>query len=208
MEKVRKPSNSVFYTPSSEPCRILESQLLFEKLQHEKTANVLTPSYSLFLFDLCSTPNKSAVSHFLAVGWDWVHLVRRPLFGILYQPRMIDDKFGAVGGMRIGRGSRSTRRKPAPVPLCPPKIPHGLTRAPTRAAAVGSRRLTAWAMARPEQISKSVGKGIYMNCLSVSRCSHAWLLNCILITYSYSWNLWGNKNFKLYLKINALKISA
>jgi hypothetical protein len=24
------------------------------------------------------------------VGWDWVHLVRRPLFGLLYQPRMND----------------------------------------------------------------------------------------------------------------------
>jgi hypothetical protein len=35
------------------------------------------------------------------------------------------------------------------VPLCPPQIPHDLTRARTRAAAVGSRRLTAWAMARP-----------------------------------------------------------
>jgi hypothetical protein len=29
--------------------------------------------------------------------------------------------------MRTGRGNRSTRRKPAPVPLCPPKIPHDLT---------------------------------------------------------------------------------
>jgi hypothetical protein len=28
------------------------------------------------------------------------------------------------GGMRIGRGNRSTRRKPAPVPLHPPQIPH------------------------------------------------------------------------------------
>jgi hypothetical protein len=27
-----------------------------------------------------------------------------------------DDDYGAVGGMRIGRGNRSTRRKPAPVP--------------------------------------------------------------------------------------------
>jgi hypothetical protein len=51
--------------------------------------------------------------------------------------------------MWIGRGNRSTRRKPAPGPLCPPQIPHHLTRARTRAAAVGSRRLTAWAMARP-----------------------------------------------------------
>jgi hypothetical protein len=33
-------------------------------------------------------------SHFFqifGVGWDWVHLVRRPLFGLLYQPRMMDD---------------------------------------------------------------------------------------------------------------------
>jgi hypothetical protein len=36
-------------------------------------------------------------------------------------------------------------RKPVPAPLCPPKIPHDLTRARTRAAVVGSQRLTAWA---------------------------------------------------------------
>jgi hypothetical protein len=51
--------------------------------------------------------------------------------------------------MTIGRGNRSTRRKPAPAPLCPPQNPHDQTRARTRAAAVGSRGLTAWAMARP-----------------------------------------------------------
>jgi hypothetical protein len=48
--------------------------------------------------------------------------------------------------MRIGKGNRSTRRKLAPVPLGPP---HVLTWARTRAAAVGSRRLTTYAMARP-----------------------------------------------------------
>jgi hypothetical protein len=78
---------------------------------------------------------------FLGVGWDWVHLVRRPPFGLLYQPRMIDDERGVVGGMRIGRGNRSTWRKPAPVLLCPPQIPHDLTWDWTRAAAVGSRQL-------------------------------------------------------------------
>jgi hypothetical protein len=37
--------------------------------------------------------------------------------GLLYQPQMIDDgDCGAVGGMKIGRGNRSTRRKPAPMP--------------------------------------------------------------------------------------------
>jgi hypothetical protein len=86
---------------------------------------------------------------FRVVGWDWVHLVCRPLIGLLYQHRMIDDnECAVVGGMRIGRGKRSTRRKPAAVPLCPPQIPHDLTWTRTRAAPVGSRRLTARAMAR------------------------------------------------------------
>jgi hypothetical protein len=53
--------------------------------------------------------------------------------GLLYQPQMIDDGgCGAIGGMKIGRGNRSTRRKPASMPLCPPQIPHDLTRAQTR----------------------------------------------------------------------------
>jgi hypothetical protein len=84
------------------------------------------------------------------LGWSeiWDHLVRRPLFDLLRQPRMVDDKCGEVSGMRIHRGNRSTRRKPTAV--CPPQIPHNLTWARTRAAAVESRRLTAWATARPD----------------------------------------------------------
>jgi hypothetical protein len=30
----------------------------------------------------------------------------------------------AAGGMRIGRGNQSIRRKPASVPLCPPQVLH------------------------------------------------------------------------------------
>jgi hypothetical protein len=64
--------------------------------------------------------------------------------GLLYQSHMIDEgDCGAIGGMKIGRGNRSTRGKSAPAPLCPPQIPHDQTRARTRAAAVGSQRLTA-----------------------------------------------------------------
>jgi hypothetical protein len=65
--------------------------------------------------------------------------------GLLYQAQMINDgDCGAIGGMKIGRGNRSTRRKCNPAPLCPPQIPHDdQTRAPTRAAAVGSQQLTA-----------------------------------------------------------------
>jgi hypothetical protein len=48
---------------------------------------------------------------------------------------------GEIGGM-IGRGNRSTRRKPAPVPLYPPQTPH-TARTRTWAAAVGNQRLTA-----------------------------------------------------------------
>jgi hypothetical protein len=60
-------------------------------------------------------------------------------------PGDYDD--GEIGGM-IGRGNRSTRRKPAAVPLCPPQTPHAV-RTRTRTAAVGSQRLTASATARP-----------------------------------------------------------
>jgi hypothetical protein len=51
------------------------------------------------------------------------------------------DYDGENDGM-IGRGNRSTRRKPAPMSLCPPQSPHA-TRTRTRAATVGSQRLTA-----------------------------------------------------------------
>jgi hypothetical protein len=57
-----------------------------------------------------------------------------------------DDECKVVNGI-MGRGNHSTRRKPAPVPICPPQIPHDLNRARTPAAAVGSRRLTTWAIA-------------------------------------------------------------
>jgi hypothetical protein len=51
--------------------------------------------------------------------------------------------------MKIGKGNRSTLRKPVPAPLCPPQIPLYQTRDRTRAAAVWSQRLTAWSIARP-----------------------------------------------------------
>jgi hypothetical protein len=62
-------------------------------------------------------------------------------------PALGDYDDGEIGGM-IDRGGRSTRRKPAPVPLCPPQTPYA-ARTWNRAAAVGSQRLTTWATARP-----------------------------------------------------------
>jgi hypothetical protein len=41
--------------------------------------------------------------------------------GLLYRSQMIDDDdCGAIGGMKIVRGNRSTRGKPTPAPLRPP----------------------------------------------------------------------------------------
>jgi hypothetical protein len=50
--------------------------------------------------------------------------------GLLYQPQVIDDDdddddCGAIGGMLNDRANRSAGRKPA---LCPPQIPHDLSR--------------------------------------------------------------------------------
>jgi hypothetical protein len=38
-----------------------------------------------------------------------------------------DYEAGEFGGTMTGKGNRSTRRKPAPVQLCPQQIPHDLT---------------------------------------------------------------------------------
>jgi hypothetical protein len=43
---------------------------------------------------------------------------------VVPSPDDYDD--GEIGGMMIGKGNRSTRRKPAPVPLCPPQTPYAV----------------------------------------------------------------------------------
>jgi hypothetical protein len=40
---------------------------------------------------------------------------------------MINECGAVGGGTRIGRENRRTRKKPSPVPLRPPQIPHDLT---------------------------------------------------------------------------------
>jgi hypothetical protein len=104
------------------------------------------------------------------VGWDWVHLVQRSLTGLLYQPRMIDDVCGAFGGMTIGKGNRSNySENTCPSATFPPQIPHDLTWARTRAAAVGSRRLTVWALR--SLITQHLIHWLYVRFLLVRRLS-------------------------------------
>jgi hypothetical protein len=42
-------------------------------------------------------------------------------------PALGDYDDEEIVGMKIGRGNRSTQKKPAPVPRCPPQIPHDYT---------------------------------------------------------------------------------
>jgi hypothetical protein len=39
-------------------------------------------------------------------------------------PGNSDGDCGEIGRMKIGRGNRSTQRKPTPAPLCLPQIPY------------------------------------------------------------------------------------
>jgi hypothetical protein len=76
-------------------------------------------------------------------------------------PYSVDDiminECGAVGGMRIGRETRSTLQRIPPRALCPPNV---LIWDWTLCAAVGSWRLTASAITRPICWSCKIGRYI------------------------------------------------
>jgi hypothetical protein len=57
----------------------------------------------------------------VGAGRERAYLTRLSLFGLLLQPRMMDDECGPVSGFRIGG------RKCGPVQLYPLQIPYGLT---------------------------------------------------------------------------------
>jgi hypothetical protein len=104
------------------------------------------PTFSFY----SSSKNKSKQFFFIISGVGLSPLGAAATSGLLYKPQMIDEgDCGVIGGIKIGSGNRSTRRKPAPAPLCPPQIPHDQTRARTPGRRVGSQRITAWVMARP-----------------------------------------------------------
>jgi hypothetical protein len=114
--------------------------------------------------------------------------------GLLYQPQMMDDgDCGAIGGIKVGRGNRSTRRRPASAPLFPPQIPLDQTRARTRTAAVGSQKLTAWAMARPNHKVSSDSDFKGLNCLPTNCVYHPQYIprsiRSILHGYAVPWHI-------------------
>jgi hypothetical protein len=149
------------HTSHSEPPHLLSVSSFISGSPLPGASQTWVPvPYVEFTFRRLSSDRSSGLIIFVT-RWKQVHTLSFSFLSFLgwggtestwyvgHQPRKIDDGCGAVGGMRIGKGNWSTRRKPAPVPLCPPQIPHDLTWARTWAAAVGSRWLTAWAVARP-----------------------------------------------------------
>jgi hypothetical protein len=102
------------------------------------------------------------------VVYSWVNSARRPLTSLMFLPPGDYDD-GEFGWMKIGKGNRSTRRKPAPAPICPPQMPLDQIMVRTRAAAMGSQRLTAWAMAGPRVATYSSYKLFPEGCMGTAQ---------------------------------------
>jgi hypothetical protein len=119
-------------------------------------------------------------------------LLLRALIGLLYLRRMTMSVEQSVG-----KENRSTRRKPAPLPLCPPQIPHDLTLARKREAAARSRRQTAWATLHPKSQSihtkqrepRTVCFLLYWTQLYQHHSSR-----CIGWADYYEWWIWENED--------------
>jgi hypothetical protein len=93
--------------------------------------------------------------------------------------------------------------KPVPVPLCPPQIPHGLTRDRTRASAVRGWRLTVWAMARHFMCIYYKHASIFVKINTLYDCAYSWQL--VLYVFrsilTSSNNIW-NANFKFLWSVS------
>jgi hypothetical protein len=96
-----------------------------KRIRSERETHVRTHrEHSFFLIHLVGVESKLGPLGTSATEWPII-------------PAPGDYGDGEFGGMKIGRGNRSTRRKRAQAPLCSTQIPLDKTRARTRAAAVG-----------------------------------------------------------------------
>jgi hypothetical protein len=73
-----------------------------------------------------------------------------------------DDQFFSFFRVMEHQWKELTWENRSTMPLCPPQIPHGLTRDRTRASKVRGRRLTAWAMARTPSVWKVCRSSVYL----------------------------------------------
>jgi hypothetical protein len=92
-----------------------------------------------YLSSPCQCIHMFLICYLMLLSVSWLHRATGEII----------HKYGAVDGMRIDKVNWSTRRKPAPVLLCPPLISQDLTWDQTQASMVGFQRLTAWNVAQP-----------------------------------------------------------
>jgi hypothetical protein len=137
---------------------------------------------------------------FMSMEWEclWCAATSGP---ILFIPQIIYDCGDLQWNDVIDGKTEEPRVKHAPVPLCSPQIPHGLTRARTQASAVRGQRLTAWAMTRcrrknlePPSLRiscKLVTIWLHFSCNIRKQCE---VLPCrhVKLVDSFYWNLMGN----------------
>jgi hypothetical protein len=90
-------------------------------------------------------------------------------WGLLCNPVMKMVSFFSFFCVMVQRSNEIDGRKPVAISLCPPQIPHGLTRDRTRASAVRGQRLTARAMARPSWVCNPLQTGRIRYCVEHNR---------------------------------------
>jgi hypothetical protein len=115
---------------------------------HGKRQNSRSPGRDLKAWPLDYESGVPAATLFMSMGWDYVPELRPPA-DVLFIPHMIHE-YGQPRWNDTDRGKTKTSdKKTIPVPLCPPQIPQGLTRALTWTSVVRGLRLTAWTTPRP-----------------------------------------------------------
>jgi hypothetical protein len=98
------------------------SQQIIELVLNGAQLKIIRIIMYLFTKNGVRTANGTSWILFLmyGAGVERSPLSLRPLIGLLYQPWMTDgDDCGAISGWMSGKGNRSTRRKPATIPICP-----------------------------------------------------------------------------------------
>jgi hypothetical protein len=143
-------------------------------------------NYVKMVFKICC----EYVFVFMSTGWDYISELRPPM-GILFMTKLYMS-MESHGGMILTGENEISGRNFCPSVSLTSHIPHGLTRAQTRASEVTGRLLTVWAMTRPfcEHVSwnkMAVSLAFVKTVMNESSCSVKWqnfLTSCTTVNFS------------------------